>query len=456
MAGFDPSAANAQYAPAWQGFDFNNFQGGLSQGLLDAVGQAGGSLISPDGKYQINKWQEDIGGRYEGDQWISDKVDRYGIYHVGGGKGNIIPYFNEKGGFLKAGMSEGDGGLQNFTTALLAALSMGAYGAVAGAAGAAGEGAAAAGAGAGAGAGASTVPASFGIVDTTAGAQSLAGGFSAVDAAMPAFGVVDQAAAEAIMAGLGSPVASGAPLATFGVVDEAAADAIRAGLGTPGGAGFTGGMTGEQADAFFGDSPLQGGGATVQGPGELRRMMALMQSGGFSPEALMQFARGGGGTGGLLKSLGVPSSVAEAVGLGQPLMQILSGIQGRRKAKGLRGQMQSAVPEIDAVREGMRLPDPSDVTKLPGYQAGLEAVRRSMASQGYQGSGNMMAALSKYGGDFYNQAVNQRIASGNAQLQALLAKLGATESQAGPTAGEMSSMALINNGIWPILSRFAS
>ena len=39
---------------------------------------------------------------------------------------------------------------------------------------------------------------------------------------------------------------------------------------------------------------------------------------------------------------------------------------------------------------------------MPGYEAGLDAVTRKMASQGYLGSGNMMAALQKYGGDFFN------------------------------------------------------
>lgn len=51
--------------------------------------------------------------------------------------------------------------------------------------------------------------------------------------------------------------------------------------------------------------------------------------------------------------------------------------------------------------------DPSSVYNLPGWQAGSEAVQRSMAAQGYQGSGNMAVALQKYGGDFYNQALQQ-------------------------------------------------
>ena len=53
------------------------------------------------------------------------------------------------------------------------------------------------------------------------------------------------------------------------------------------------------------------------------------------------------------------------------------------------------------------LQDPSSITSMPGYQAGLTAVERKMASQGYNGSGNMMAALQQYGGNFYNDAVNR-------------------------------------------------
>ncbi len=49
--------------------------------------------------------------------------------------------------------------------------------------------------------------------------------------------------------------------------------------------------------------------------------------------------------------------------------------------------------------------NPSTITNLPGYSAGLQAVQRSLASQGYSGSGNMMAALQGYGEQFYNNQV---------------------------------------------------
>jgi len=49
--------------------------------------------------------------------------------------------------------------------------------------------------------------------------------------------------------------------------------------------------------------------------------------------------------------------------------------------------------------------DPSQVQNLPGYKAGLQAVERKMASQGYLGSGNMMVALHDYGGRAFDAEV---------------------------------------------------
>lgn len=86
------------------------------------------------------------------------------------------------------------------------------------------------------------------------------------------------------------------------------------------------------------------------------------------------------------------------------------------------------------------LPNPGDVTKLPGYEAGIEAVRRSLASQGFQGSGNMMAALHKYGGDFYNDAVRQHLA--NRQLNASTAN-----AVSGPIMGQTTGLALLSQGL---------
>ena len=50
--------------------------------------------------------------------------------------------------------------------------------------------------------------------------------------------------------------------------------------------------------------------------------------------------------------------------------------------------------------------NPSLITQQPGYAAGLQAVQRTGAAQGYTGSGNMALALQKYSGDFYNNTMS--------------------------------------------------
>lgn len=49
--------------------------------------------------------------------------------------------------------------------------------------------------------------------------------------------------------------------------------------------------------------------------------------------------------------------------------------------------------------------NPNSITSMPGWKAGEQAVTRSMAANGYLGSGNMMKALQDYGGDFYNKTL---------------------------------------------------
>lgn len=77
--------------------------------------------------------------------------------------------------------------------------------------------------------------------------------------------------------------------------------------------------------------------------------------------------------------------------------------------------------------------DPSQVQKLPGYKAGLQAVERKMASQGYNNSGNMMIALQDYGGRAFDSEA--------ARLSALAgANFG--PSSATEIAGQTAAMSL--------------
>ena len=120
---------------------------------------------------------------------------------------------------------------------------------------------------------------------------------------------------------------------------------------------------------------------------------------------------GAGGVGGSLGGAG-------SMPWGSPgnVSSMGSGMYGLMAAGQLNNLAQSASAQADpfgpyrkqyADQMAALSANPSLLTQQPGYQAGMQAVQRSMAAQGYTGSGNMMAALSKYGGDFYNQTMNQ-------------------------------------------------
>lgn len=160
--------------------------------------------------------------------------------------------------------------------------------------------------------------------------------------------------------------------------------------------------------------------------------------GGGGSSSFLQNLFGSGGSGGNWGGMGGQGGGGQIdmARLGQSMSQIMAGLEGRRKAKELQRMMQLSDPRA--------MPTPGDITSVPGYQAGLEAVQRSLAAQGYQGSGNMMAALHKYGGDAYNQYVNQRLAANQQQLASAIA-------QAGPVSGGLSSFALLSHGMGGLL-----
>lgn len=121
-----------------------------------------------------------------------------------------------------------------------------------------------------------------------------------------------------------------------------------------------------------------------------------------------------GGTTGSTSGLGgldyktLLGNLGKGLSNGGGLNNLLSGVsaiyQARQMAKLGKGTPYSQVAGDQLTT---LLNDPSSITKMPGYEAGLEAVQRTGAKQGYLGSGNMMIALDKYGGDFYNNTVRQ-------------------------------------------------
>lgn len=93
------------------------------------------------------------------------------------------------------------------------------------------------------------------------------------------------------------------------------------------------------------------------------------------------------------------------------IMSLASGAFGLDAVRRLRNRGQDAMERSDPfgphrAQYAQMLNDlymnPDRVTQLPGYQAGLTAVERKMASQGYLGSGNMMLALHEHGGKMFN------------------------------------------------------
>lgn len=112
-------------------------------------------------------------------------------------------------------------------------------------------------------------------------------------------------------------------------------------------------------------------------------------------------------------------------GAARDALSIGSGLYGMSQSQKLKQQAQQASQQADpfgpyrgqfAQQLSALGKDPSSITSMPGYGAGLQAVERRMASQGFNGSGNMMTALSKYGGDFYNNAISQLSGLSGAQF----------------------------------------
>lgn len=134
----------------------------------------------------------------------------------------------------------------------------------------------------------------------------------------------------------------------------------------------------------------------------------------------------GAGTAGGASGLGTLSSL---LSLGSGAYGLSNAIQMQQLAKQAGASTQYA-PQYAAQLAALEA-NPSSITSTPGYQSGLEAVERSMAAQGYQGSGNMAAALQQYGGNFFNQQVQQ--------LQSLANPSGAGTALSGAAASNTAA-----------------
>lgn len=238
------------------------------------------------------------------------------------------------------------------------------------------------------------------------------GGWFAADAA---FGGVAAGLTAEEAAGMGIVAGSGELSST----EAAALVAGGGGAEAVGGAGM-GAALGDAGAGAAGMGITDATGGLLTEGGELGGF-GLGQAGAMaSPETMGSAIAGAGGTSGVapttapgtLESLfgpkGTLSSLFAKGGMGTNIMQLASGGYGL----------------LNAMQLGRMATRPNKL--------GQQAVMRSMASQGYQGSGNMMAALSQYG-------INGSQAAASAGM--------------GPLVGAMSSLGLISGGIQGMFSQ---
>jgi hypothetical protein len=124
---------------------------------------------------------------------------------------------------------------------------------------------------------------------------------------------------------------------------------------------------------------------------------------------------------------------------GQGIYNIMNAMQAKKAAQQAATQANAErAPYVQQLQQLMANPN-GVLPNTPGYQAGLQAVQRSQSAQGYQGSGNMMAALQQYGGNAYSQ-----------QAQMLSQLAGKPYDPNGVNALNTSSISndMMNQGIW--------
>lgn len=189
------------------------------------------------------------------------------------------------------------------------------------------------------------------------------------------------------------------------------------------GLGVIGAMAGGELMGAFGFNPFGEGSSLLSGfTGDVSMGTPLGGIGEVGGD-LGNIVAGTGGTASagssfadtIRKFLGTGSPISLGGGA-SPLSALISGAQGiyglaqGRKLKDAASAAASRADPFGAERgkyqaqlsELMRNPD---VTKIPGYEAGIQAVNRGMAAGGYLGSGNQMTALQKFGGEFYDKQI---------------------------------------------------
>ncbi len=248
----------------------------------------------------------------------------------------------------------------------------------------------------------------------------------------------------------GDVLADTGATAGSGMGDMGAFNDANYGVGTQTGTGGTIGTAGGQANPYDNFGDLRGG--YTQGQGN------VFNATGAGPGTFNAAGVNGGQS--LGGSLATPAAAGKfAAGGTMPwsspggMLNTASGVLGLMGSGQLMGAAKNADPFAEQRRKysdamGRLAADPNSIYTMPGYRAGEQAVKRAMAAQGYTGSGNALAALQKYGGDFYNQTMNLYGGLAGANVNPVdAARLGLQGKQAGiELAGR--SLGTLGNQNW--------
>lgn len=189
------------------------------------------------------------------------------------------------------------------------------------------------------------------------------------------------------------------------------------------------------------------GGTTVASAGSASSLPGIA-GGGFMDASTFAGLGGVGGAGGYT----VPSlsSLAPAAATGTPSLSlgglarginaglnIFGGLYGMRQADKAAERMDPFGPY--RARYAQMLQDleanPGSIVSRPGFRAGLKALESSTAAGGYFGSGNAAAALTEFGGNFYDRERNFLAQLAGAGVQPGAGSLGALDVTGRSMAG---------------------
>lgn len=184
-----------------------------------------------------------------------------------------------------------------------------------------------------------------------------------------------------------------------------------------------------------------------------------MGSAPFSISNMFSSIFGGSGAGSntmlgkVTAAMGLPAGVGNAAG---QIFNIGSGIYGMTQADQMKKRAQLLAQQADPFASSRPqyvsqlnslMADPSTITTMPGYKAGLQAVERRGAAQGWNGSGNMMTSMADYGGNFFNQAVQQLMGLSGANVNPVSAANLALSGQNDAASVGAQSMNRIGYGL---------